>query len=221
MKDEDKTKEQLIKELKELRQEAQKRKTEFSTLIKSALQEDFNNREERYRTAAQSVSNAIISVDSNGNIIFLNNVAEAMYGYSAEEVLGRPLTLMIPERFREVYQNGIERLISTGKSNIIGKTVELAGLRKDGSEFIVEMYLSSWKIGEKMFFTSNIRDITERKQAEEELRATKEQLESFFNNTADAIAIMDLNGNLLQVNKAFEKIYGWAAYEAVGMKPWV
>lgn len=205
MKDDEKTKDQLISELVLLR------------IKNSRLLEDSRGREKHYLSIAQSARNAIISADSEGHITFFNYAAETIFGYLLKEVIGKPVTVIMPERYREAYHSGMVRFVKTGKAKIIGRTVELVGLRKDGREFPVEMYISSWKSGREIFFTGNIRDITERKQAEEELRATKEQLESFINNTSDAIAIWDLEGSLLKYNKAFEEILGWTGREISGI----
>jgi PAS domain S-box-containing protein len=206
MKDEEKSKEQLLNELKELRQR------------NFRLLEDSRGREKHYLSIAQAARNAIISVDSKGDITFFNYSAETMFGYSSKEVFGRPITLIMSKRFHEVYQGSMERFIRTGESDFIGKTIEISGLKRDGGEFPIEMYISSWKAGSETYFTSNIRDITERKQAEDELKSAKEQLESFINNSADAIAIWDRKGTILQINKAFEDTFGWAVSELNGMK---
>jgi PAS domain S-box-containing protein len=205
MKDDEKTKEQLISELILLR------------IKNSRLLEDSRGREKHYLSIAQSARNAIISVDSEGHITFFNYAAETIFGYLFKEVIGKPVTMIMPERYRETYHSGMVQFTKTGKAKIIGRTIELVGLRKDGREFPIEMYISSWKSGRETFFTGNIRDITGRKQAEEELRATKEQLESFINNTSDAIAIWDLEGSLLKNNKAFEEIFGWTGREITGI----
>lgn len=206
MKDEEKSKEQLINELNELRKRNLR------------LLEESRGRERHYLSIAQAARNAIISVDSRGDITFFNYAAETMFGYLSKDVLGRQTTIIMPERFHKVYQYNMERFIRTGESDFIGKTIELAGLKKDGGEFPIEMYISSWKAGSETYFTSNIRDITERKQAEDELKSAKEQLESFINNSADAIAIWDREGTILQINRAFEEIFGWAVTELDGMK---
>lgn len=205
MKDDEKTKEQLISELVLLR------------IKNSRLLEDSRGREKHYLSIAQSARNAIISVDGEGHITFFNYAAETIFGYLFKEVIGKPVTMIMPERYRETYHNGMVQFVKTGKAKIIGRTIELVGLRKDGREFPIEMYISSWKSGREIFFTSNIRDITERKQAEEELRAAKEQLESFINNTTDAIAIWDLEGSLLKNNKAYEEVFGWTSREISGI----
>jgi PAS domain S-box-containing protein len=120
---------------------------------------------------------AIITVDSRGNIVSWNHAAETMFGYRADESAGKRPTLIIPERLRKDLGNEMNLIVSTGKSDIIGKTVECSGLRKDGSEFPMELSLATWKTREETFFTFIVRDIIERKRAEEEQRKLEAQLQ--------------------------------------------
>ncbi|MDO8727519.1 MAG: PAS domain S-box protein [Candidatus Methanoperedens sp.] len=122
--------------------------------------------EERFRSITQSATDAIITADSKGDIIFWNNGAQKLFGYRDEEVRGKNLTFLMPEKYRDAHQEGMERLLATGVPHVIGKTVELSGLRKDGSEVVIELSLSSWKTGDKVFYSGILRDITERKYAE-------------------------------------------------------
>ena len=131
-------------------------------LAEESLQES----EERFRSVAQTAGDAIITVDSRGNIVFWNQAAEIMFGYSVDEAAGKPLTFIMSERFREAHRKALKRVVSTGESKIIGETVEVAGLRKDGSKFPVELSLAAWESKGEGFFTAIIRDITERKRAE-------------------------------------------------------
>ena len=124
--------------------------------------------EMRFRSVAESANDAIISADSRGIIIFWNKGAQTIFGYAEEEVLGQPVTLLMPEQYRDSCRRGLERPSSPGESHLIGKTAELQGLRKDGSKFPLELSLASWVTGEETFYSSIIRDITERKRAEEE-----------------------------------------------------
>src|SRR4030067_1725188 len=97
--------------------------------------------EERFRSIVNSAFDAVILVDSNGNIISWNNSAERNFLYTEEEVLGKPFTIIIPERYRDAHIKGLYRATSTGESKDIGKIVEMNGLRKDGSEFPIELSL--------------------------------------------------------------------------------
>ncbi|MBU3966481.1 MAG: PAS domain-containing sensor histidine kinase, partial [Euryarchaeota archaeon] len=122
--------------------------------------------EERFRSVAQSANDAIISSDGHGKIVFWNDAAKKIFGYESSEVLGKQITILMREKYREDHNKVMERIRTTGESHIIGKTVELHALRKDGSEFPMEISLSSWKTGEKIFFSAIMRDITERRRNE-------------------------------------------------------
>jgi len=137
-------------------------------------EEALQQSEERFRSVAQSANDAIIAADSKGNILSWNNGAYKIFGYTEEKALAQPLTTMMPEKYREMHTAGIARYVATGEAHVIGNTVELTGLRKDGSEFPIELSLSAWKIGQENFYSSIIRDITERKRAESELEQARD-----------------------------------------------
>jgi PAS domain S-box-containing protein len=122
----------------------------------------------KFRSVAQSANDAIISADSKSKIIFWNKSAEKMFGYNEIEIIGRPIMILMPEIYRETHLEGIEKYEATGESQVIGETVELVGLKKDGSEFPLELSLASWNAGEKIFYTGIIRDISTRKLVEQE-----------------------------------------------------
>jgi PAS domain S-box-containing protein len=140
------------------------------------IEESLRLREERFRSVAQTASDAIITVNSHGQIVFWNQAAEAIFGYSADEVVRQPLTFLMPERFRKEHQDGVKRVASTGRSKMIGRTVEMVGLGRNGEEFPVELSLATWKTEEGKFFTGIVRDITGRKRAEQEIRHLSRQL---------------------------------------------
>lgn len=133
--------------------------------------------EMKFRAVAQSANDAIVSADQRGNIIAWNTGAERIFGYQDAEVLGKPFTMLIPERYQHAHEQGLERMRGGAESKILGKATELAGYRKSGQEFPLELSLSGWKTGEGTFYTGIIRDITERKHAEEALRALTASLE--------------------------------------------
>jgi len=134
--------------------------------------------EERFRILAVTANDAILSADSHGNITYFNPGAERIFGYTTEEVSGRPLTTLMPERFQEAHRAGLARYLTTREARVIGRTVELAGRRKDGTEFPLELSLAAWNQGLDVAFTAIIRDITSRKEGEERLRRYATQLEA-------------------------------------------
>jgi PAS domain S-box-containing protein len=145
--------------------------TAFAELAAIALRnsrtyEALEKSETRFRAVTQTAHDAIITVDSRGEIILWNRGAESMFGYAAGEVAGKSIGMIMPERWREVHGEGMKRLVSGGEARILGRVVEVTGLRKDGSEFPVELSLATWKAGDGVFITGILRDITGHKQAE-------------------------------------------------------
>jgi PAS domain S-box-containing protein len=134
--------------------------------------------EMKFRSLAHTANDAIISADRRGDIMFWNKGAQALFGYREDEVLGKPLTLLMPARYKGAHRRGLERLQSTGESRVIGNTIELHGLRKDGSEFPLGLSLATWETGEGPFYAAIIRDISARKRAEEALRHAHDELET-------------------------------------------
>lgn len=154
--------------------ERQRRQAEISVTEKRAMRDS----EERFRSVAQSATDAIISINSQDSITYWNRAAETIFGYKTGEVMGKPLTSIMPERFRDAHREGVKRVVETGKTNIIGTTIEVVGLKPDGREFPLEMSLSRWKSREGVSFTAICRDITGRKQVEEQLHDQRADLEA-------------------------------------------
>ena len=142
------------------------------------LEKELREREENFRVLAETVGDGIVSADRHGHLLFFNRAVERMFGYAASELIGQPLTLLMPEPFHEAHRRGLERYLATGEARLIGARIELAGRRKDGSEFPLELALGSWKVREAHYFTGILRDISARKSAEEALRRTHEELDA-------------------------------------------
>jgi diguanylate cyclase (GGDEF)-like protein/PAS domain S-box-containing protein len=123
-----------------------------------------------FSSISESAIDAIISINSRGEIISCNRAMEIIYGYRKKGLLGKQFTLLIPEQYRNAYQKVIEQLVSTGDPNINGKMIELYGLKKDGSIFPLELSISTWKVDGETFCSSIIRDVTEKKHNEEMIR---------------------------------------------------
>lgn len=126
--------------------------------------------ENRYRNLAQAASDAIITIDDQDMIISWNPSSARTCGYTAAEMLGKPLTPIIPECYRALHQAGLARFRANGKSRLIGQTLELEGLRLDGTTFPIELALSTWQSNGRQYFTAIIRDISERKKTEDLIR---------------------------------------------------
>lgn len=126
--------------------------------------------EERFRSVADTTGDAIVTFDSDEHIVSWNPGAEAIFGYSADEMIGKRLTLVAPGDLREAYKNAVNEVESGGGSSTLAEPVEMIGRRKDGSTFPLELSFAGWKARKGVFLTSTIRDITERKLAEHDLR---------------------------------------------------
>ncbi|MGH7206574.1 MAG: PAS domain S-box protein, partial [Nitrospiraceae bacterium] len=173
------------------------------------VERELSESREQFRAVVESASDAIVLADHRGLIISWNRAAQTLFGYTEEEVLDQPLTLIMPARYREAHQKGLERLRATGEARIIGKTVELYGLRKDGSEFPLELSLGTWKTATGIFFSGIIRDITERKRAEEALRESQERFRQLAENIQEVFWMSDPEKNrIMYISPGYEDIWG-------------
>jgi len=186
---------------------------------RSQALEELEYREQRYRSIAESTPDGMVTIDADGNIVLWNRAAEKIFGYTAEEMLGKPLTRIMPKRFHEAHKNSLNRVASGGKPRIIGKAVEVIGLRKGKSEFPLELSMAKWKTGEGVFFTAVIRDITERKQAEEILRESQNKFQALVETTNDFIWEMDSHGIFTYCSPQIEKLWGFKPEEMLGKTP--
>ena len=171
-------------------------------------EEQLRASEAKFRAVTQSVGDAIISSNAAGEIIFWNSGAEKIFGHTSEEVLGKPLGIIMPERFRAMHRAGMARFQATGETRVIGRTVELIGLGKDGGEFPIELTLSTWTAGASVHFTGIVRDITQRLRAGEALQKQREFLTAIFENVTDGIVSCDAQGVLTLFNRATREMHG-------------
>ncbi|MHB0927146.1 MAG: PAS domain-containing protein [Gallionellaceae bacterium] len=168
--------------------------------------------EQHFRAVTESANDAIITGTGAGNIVGWNAAAERLFGYTEAEIIGQPLTLLMPERFRNLHSAGLARVVAGGAPHVIGKTVELAGLRKDGSEFPLEFSLAQWQAADGQFFTAIIRDITERKRIEQ----AQARLVAILEATPDFVGFADAKDTHIRfINKAGRKMTGLSEDEDV------
>ncbi len=176
-------------------------------LIGSALLES----EERRRHFIATARDAIITVDGErGVITSWNPAAEALFGYGEDEAIGRSMhELLSPPRFRDAAQHGLAHFALTGEGALIGKTVELTAVRKNGTEFPVEVSLSAMRINGRWFATGIARDISERKAAAAAIERERNRLEAILKTVADGIHIFNADGLLVEANDAFLDMLGY------------
>jgi two-component system, sensor histidine kinase and response regulator len=146
------------------------------------LDDKLRKSEARYRTVLDAAFDAIVTITPDGIVRWFNRGAERIFGYRAEEVIGQPVTVIMPERYRELCVAGLHRYLRTGEARVVGGTTELVGLRKDGSEFPIEMSLGEVLEDGEQLFTGVIRDVTERKRIEDSLREMRDRFRSIFDH---------------------------------------
>ena len=169
--------------------------------ILGRTEEALHESEERFEKISASAQDAIISMDNDGNISFWNHAAETILGYSEAEVLGKNLhELIVPERFREAHLKVFPLFQKTGQGEALGKTLELAAIRKDGKEFPIEIALSSTRIADKWNAIAVLRDITERKKAQraiEQALNIQRVLDTMLNISLPPLTLKEVLGKSL------------------------
>jgi PAS domain S-box-containing protein len=171
--------------------------------------------EERMRSVVNHVVDGIITIDERGTVTTFNPAAERIFGYSAGDVIGQNVKLLMPEPFHGEHDGYINNYLRTGQAKIIGIGREVVGRRKDGSTFPMELAISEFRLGQRPYFTGIVRDITERKQAEEELRQAEERMRSVVDHVIDGIITIDERGRIESFNPAAEKLFGYARADVI------
>jgi PAS domain S-box-containing protein len=173
--------------------------------IKVALTES----EDRFRSVVQSAPDAIVVADEHGYIVSWNDAASRMFGYTLTEVLGKPLTILMPMRYREAHEMGVERMRTTGQSKLMGRVIALHGLRKDGNEFPIELSLATWTGQGGSFYSGIIRDISLRTATEAALQDNVERFHLLTDHLSLVFWMTDTAKNeLMYVSPSYAQVWG-------------
>lgn len=185
----------------------------FTALLRTHIED-----ESRVRAIINSALDAVVQMDSNGNITGWSKHAETIFGWGHDEVTGRGLhDTIIPERFREAHLRGLHHFLATGDGPVLNTRIEIVGLHHDGHEFPIELSISSIKTAGGIEFSAFIRDISQRKKADEELNQSLVLFSTVFNSSPIAGSITTLdNGRYLQINDNYVRDFEWSSDELIG-----
>lgn len=184
---------------------------------KKDAEESLRQSEERFRSMTASAMSGIVMIDHQGRITFWNDSAERIFGWSASEALGRDVhELLAPRCYRDMSEAAFPRFRESGTGAVVGKNLELMALRKDGEEFPIDLALSSLRLQERWHAIGIINDISDRKQAEDELQEQLHFLQELMDAIPNPIFFKNTSGVYLGCNKAFEGFLGLKKLEILG-----
>ena len=182
----------------------------------SALTEALHRSRRRFRAILESALDAIVVINHEGRIVEFNPTAEQMFGHAAGDVLGRSLgDVIVPPAMRERHRLGMARYLATGETHVLGRRTEMIALRADGREFPVEVSIQRVAGAGRPLFTGFIRDITERRQAEETMRrneailAQAQQIAHIGSWDLDLTNLEDVNVNPLHWSEELHRLFGY------------
>lgn len=165
--------------------------------------------EEKFKALLDSAPDAMIISDKNGTIVLINKQTETLFGYERDELIGRPIEVLIPGDFRAKHAGHRTHYFAEPKVRSMGAGLELFAIRKDGIQFPVEISLSPLQTEEGMLVSAAIRDITERKKLDEKFR-------SLLNSAPDATVIVNEEGIIEMINYRTESLFGYSRDEMIG-----
>ncbi|MBT9476612.1 MAG: PAS domain S-box protein, partial [Polaromonas sp.] len=173
-----------------------------------AMSASLRDSERLERALLDNVDEGIVSISDGGLIELFNPAAERMFGYRSEEVVGKNVSMLMPEPYHSEHDGYLGRYLQTGQAKIIGIGRELAGRRSDGGVFPMDLRISEFSLEGRRQFIGSVRDITERKRIAEALRASELQMRQITDTVPALIAYLDLEQRFCFHNKAYEEVFG-------------
>jgi diguanylate cyclase (GGDEF)-like protein/PAS domain S-box-containing protein len=186
--------------------------------VNRALEQAIQERtafEARLQAIVDAALDAIVAADSRGIVLAWNQAAQRMFGFSEAEIVGRPLTTIMPASFHAAHAAGLARFAASGTSRLAGKVSRLQGRHKDGRIFEIELSLGTWSVGQERYFTGVLRDVTARIQTEAALERERAQglrqaaiMTSVLGNMGDGVIVTDERGEFVLYNEAAVRMLG-------------
>jgi PAS domain S-box-containing protein len=205
-----------VTERKKLENQLKKTNDEVKTLQKKKSERIIKDNEEITSLIMNSALDAIICIDTRGGITVWNSQAEKMFGWKEQEILGKRLDeTIIPEIYRHGHRTGFDHYMKTGEGPLLGKLIEISALNRSGNEFPIELAIVPIKQNGREFFCAFIRDITQRKQAEEELFRKRNLFRAVIDNLPDYIYAKDTKLHYIMGNQAIVELVGAALEEEI------
>ncbi|PQO33354.1 hypothetical protein C5Y96_10910 [Blastopirellula marina] len=180
------------------------------------LEASLKRSEGRTQALLAAAVDSIVIINTNGVIKAFNPAAERLFGFSAEEVLGLNVRILMPKPYQTEHDGYLARYLETGERRVIGIGREVLGKRKDGATFPMELSISEVIDGEDRLFVGTVRDVTKVKRAQNALRDSEARGRAILNAAVDAIITIDENGLIKSFNQAALKVFGYSHHEMVG-----
>ena len=186
--------------------------TEFLERVEAVGAAELNER--RHEAILESAIDCVITINHQGRIVEFNPAAEATFGYSRDDAMGRELAeLIIPPHLRDRHRAALARYVETGEGPILNRRLELEAMRSGGETFPVELTVTRVGLESPPLFTGYLRDISERQRSERQLREAEERFRTAFDHAPIGMALVSLEGRFLRANRAMRDITGYSEEE--------